>query len=197
MTNSSFTDQRGQAITEFAIFLPIYLLLIFGLIFFAKAYFVQQQTISAARYAAWQKGDFNTADDEITENVKKLFFRTLDASRVTVEPVTSAQTYDSMMQEGQNKSGETGGDTTGYMGSLMNALMGVMDTLSNTRGYHVVYDMPVLPYLKGFLGDKTRIGATCHVDKNTWAWNNGIHGFWGALWELIKGIAGGIADLFG
>lgn len=196
MTNLSFTDQRGQAITEFAMFLPIYLLLIFGLIFFAKAYFIQQQTISAARYAAWQKGDFGTADDEITEKVKQYFFRTLDDSRVTVEPVTSAETYNSMMQHGQNQSGTTGGDTTGYMGSLMDGLMGVMDKLSNTRGYHVTYDLPVLPYLKGFLGDQTKIGATCHVDKNSWTYKD-IGGFWNALWELIKSLAGGIADLFG
>ncbi len=196
MTNLSFTDQRGQAITEFAIFLPIYLLLIFGLIFFAKAYFIQQQTISAARYAAWQKGDFNTADDEITNNIKKFFFRTLDDSRVTVEPVSASQTYNSQIQHGQSQSGETGGDTTGYMGSLMNGLMGVMDSLSSTRGYHVAYDLPVLPYLAGFLGNATKIGATCHVDKNCWTYKD-VGSFWNALWELIKSLVGGIADIFG
>ena len=194
MTNLSFTDQRGQAITEFAIFLPIYLLLIFGLIFFAKAYYIQQQTISAARYAAWQKGDFNTDDNELTEQVKKYFFRRLNADRVEVKPETSSQTYDSMMNEGRGKAGESGGG--GLMETAMSALMGVMDTLSNTRGYHVSYDLEVLPFLKPILGDRTKIGAVCHVDKNTWCWNNGIHGFWDALWQMIKSLAGGIADIF-
>ena len=81
------------------------------------------------------------------------------------------------------------------MESALSSLMGVMDKLSNTRGYHVSYDMEVLPGLKYLLGDRTKIGAVCHVDKNCWTYKD-IGGFWEALWNMIKGLAGGIADIF-
>ncbi|MCK7540906.1 MAG: pilus assembly protein [Marinilabiliales bacterium] len=97
-------NQRGQSMTEVVIFLPIYLLLIFGMIF-ARAYYIKQQTLMAAKYAAWQKGDFNTEDAVITENVKKYFFEGMNKDRVSVERISSSEAMDEIFGEGESHSG--------------------------------------------------------------------------------------------
>ena len=38
-----FRDERGQATVEFAVTLPIYLVLFLGVIYFGKAYYKEQQ----------------------------------------------------------------------------------------------------------------------------------------------------------
>lgn len=49
-------DQRGQATVEFAVTLPIMLLLIMGVIYFGKAFYKEQQVQLAARYICWKAG---------------------------------------------------------------------------------------------------------------------------------------------
>ena len=186
MTNSLFTNEKGQAITEFAIFLPIYLLLAFGLIFFAKAYFVQQQVVSASRFAAWEKGYRKSTDEELKKKVKNYFFGRLDREKVNVQEISSAQAMD-MFNTGSSRSG-SGGDS----GGMVTGLMGFMDTISSSKGYAVSYSLPVNHYLKGFLGDKTTIASSCVVDTNAWSYRElGNHGFWGIIAAKIGGIFSG------
>ena len=175
MIHSLFTNEKGQALTELAIFLPIYLLLAFGLIFFAKAYFVQQQVVSASRFAAWEKGYRNSTDEELKTKVKNYFFGRLDKEKVQIREVSSSEA-----------------SSEGKTGELNSSLMGFMDTLSSTRGYTVAYSLPVNHYLKGFLGDKTTIASSCVVDTNAWSYKElGDKGFWGIIWEKIGDIFSG------
>ncbi len=186
MTNLSFTDESGQAITEFAIFLPIYLLLAFGLIFFAKAYFAEQQVVSASRFAAWEKGYRKSTDEELKTKVKNYFFGRLDREKVHVQEVTSAQAMD-LFNTGSTRS-HSGGDS----GGMASGLMGFMDTLSSSKGCAVSYSLTVNPYLKGFLGEKTNIASSCVVDTNAWSYRElGNHSFWGVIASKIGGIFSG------
>ncbi|MCK5878955.1 MAG: pilus assembly protein [Holophagae bacterium] len=186
MTHSLFTDQKGQALVEFAMFLPIYLLLAFGLIFFAKAYFVQQQVVSASRFAAWEKGYRKSTDEELKTKVKNYFFGRLDKERVQVTEVSSAQAMD-MYNTGTSRSG-SGGDS----GGMASGLMGLMDTLSSSKGYAVSYSMTVSPFLKSTLGDKTNIASACVVDANAWSYKElGDKSFWGVIAAKIGGIFSG------
>ena len=186
MINSLFTNEKGQALTEFAIFLPIYLLLAFGLIFFAKAYFVQQQVVSASRFAAWEKGYRNTTDEELKTKVKNYFFGRLDKEKVQVTEVSSAQAM-KMYNTGTSRSGSSGDS-----GGMVSGLMGLMDTLSSSKGYAVSYSLPVNHYLKSTLGGKTTIASSCVVDANAWSYKElGDKSFWGVIAAKIGGIFGG------
>ena len=49
-------DTRGQATVEFAVTLPIFLVLIMGVIHFGKAYYQEQNAQIAVRYVAWKAG---------------------------------------------------------------------------------------------------------------------------------------------
>jgi len=184
--NSLFTDEKGQALVEFAMFLPIYLLLAFGLIFFARAYFVQQQVVSASRFASWEKGYRKSTDEELKKKVKNYFVGRLDREKVNVKEISSAQAMD-MFNTGTSRSG-SGGDS----GGMASGLMGFMDTLSSTKGYAVSYSLPVNHYLKGFLGNKTTIASSCVVDTNAWSYKElGDKGFWGIIWAKIGDIFSG------
>jgi len=167
-------------------FLPIYLLLTFGLIFFAKAYFAQQQTVSASRFAAWEKGYRNSTEAELKKKVKNYFFGRLDRDKVKVTEVSSAQAMD-LYNTGSSRSG-SGGDS----GGMASGLMGFMDTLSSSKGYAVSYPITVSPYLKSTLGDKTNIASACVVDTNAWSYKElGDHSFWGVIASKIGGIFSG------
>jgi hypothetical protein len=186
VTNSLFTDEKGQAITEFAMFLPIYLLLAFGLIFFAKAYFVQQQVVSASRFAAWEKGYRKSTDEELKTKVKKYFFGRLDKEKVQVTEISSAQAM-SLYTDGMGLAEES--DDSEGLGST---LMDLMDTLSSTKGYAVSYSLTVSPYLKKTLGDKTNIASACVVDTNAWSYKElGDKSFWGVFAAKIGDIFSG------
>ncbi len=49
-------DTSGQAAVEFAVTLPIFLLLILGVIYFGKAFYKEQQVQIASRYVCWKAG---------------------------------------------------------------------------------------------------------------------------------------------
>ncbi len=49
-------DVRGQATVEFAVTLPIFLVLIMGIIHFGKAYYQEQNAQIAVRYITWKAG---------------------------------------------------------------------------------------------------------------------------------------------
>jgi len=186
VTNSLFTDEKGQALVEFAMFLPIYLLLAFGLIFFAKAYFAEQQVVSASRFAAWEKGYRKSTNEELKKKVKNYFFGRLDRDKVQVTEISSAEAMN-MFNTGTTRSG-SGGDS----GGMASGLMGFMDTLSSTKGYAVSYSVTVSPYLKSTLGEKTNIASSCVVDTNAWSYHElGDHGFWGIIAAKIGGIFSG------
>ncbi len=57
------SEERGQAIVEFAVTLPIFLLLFLGVIYFGKAFYKEQQVQIASRYICWKAGRHSETHD--------------------------------------------------------------------------------------------------------------------------------------
>jgi len=176
MTKLLFTSEKGQAVTEFAIFLPMYLLLIFGMVFFAKGYFAKQQTVSAARFMAFNEGS------DVESKTKKYFFRELKKDNVSFSSTTNTSDFENKMDEG------------GASGDIMNALMGALGSISGTKGYRVNYSFDVPSGLQAFLGEKANPKSKCYVDHNCWSWNEGTHGLFGLLGNALSSIGDKVSD---
>jgi len=167
-----FTDEKGQAVTELAIFLPMYLLLIFGMIFFAKGYFAKQQTVSAARYLAFD-------DEDNKENaVKDYFFRELKKDNVSFSSTTNTNNFEDRMNQG------------GIDGEVMNALVNALGSISGTKGYRVKYKLDVPKSLQGFLDEQAVPQSICYADHNCWSWNEGTHGILGLAVNAFESALG-------
>lgn len=166
MAQLSFTSEKGQAVTEFAIFLPMYLLLIFGMIFFAKGFFAKQQTVSAARYAAFDE------QEDTEEKTKNYFFRELKADNVTYEESTGNSNFESQM--------------SGVSGDIMGALIGALGSVSGTKGVKIKYTLDVPSGLQSFLDEKANPYSECYVDHDCWSWNEGKHGLIGLAVDALE-----------
>ncbi|WP_201328670.1 TadE family protein [Thermotomaculum hydrothermale] len=173
--------------TEFVMVIPVYLIMIFGVIFFVKAFFIKQQTISAARYVTIAKGEFKEKDEDIKENLGKIFFNRVDKDKVTFEKVNSSEALDTVF------SGH-GGDTNEVLGFFLK----VLDKISSTKGYKVSYEIEVKgKFTQKIIGNKKKvtISTTYYIDKNTWS-HKDVGSFLNFLWDLIKELGGAIGDLF-
>src|SRR5574337_2042706 len=106
-------DQSGQALAEFAIILPLLLLLIAGILEFGRGWNVQQAVTDASREAARQavlaNGDIQ---DSVKARIKRrLAAAGLDSSQVTItftgnwkasgDPMTAAVSTPFQMQIGR------------------------------------------------------------------------------------------------
>ncbi len=169
---SLFTDEKGQAVTEFAIFLPMYLLLIFGMVFFAKGYFAKQQTVSAARYMAFDE------EDNKEDEVKKYFFRELKKDNVSFSSTTNTNNFEDKMNDG-------GADS-----DVMNALVNALGSVSGTKGYSVKYKLDVPKSLQSFLDEQAVPQSICYADHNCWSWNEGTHGIIGLAVNAFESALG-------
>lgn len=187
MASLSFTDEKGQSMTEFVMVIPVYLIMIFGVIFFVKAFFIKQQTISAVRYITIAKGEFKESDEDVKENLGKIFFRRLDKEKVKFEKVNSSEALETMYSE-------SGGDTNEVLSIFLN----VLDTISSTKGYKVSYEIEVKGKLtQKIIGDKKKvvISTTYYIDKNTWS-HKDVGSLLNFLWDILKELAGKIGDMF-
>ncbi len=59
---------------EVAIMLPVFLLIIGGIIYFGQAYVLKQRTLMAARYTAWKKANGQGVDQEMKDMVANIYF---------------------------------------------------------------------------------------------------------------------------
>lgn len=73
MTRDGRTDRRGQALAEFALVLPVVLLLIFGLIDLGRAVFLANSVTNAAREGA-RFAIVHQDTDQIVERVESMVF---------------------------------------------------------------------------------------------------------------------------
>lgn len=188
MAMSLFTDQKGQSMTEFVMVIPVYLIMIFGVIFFVKAFFIKQQTISAVRYVTIAKGEFKKSDDDVKQVLNKVFFSRVDSSKVNFEEVGTSDALDTVM----SKNGES-------PNQALSMLLGVLDAVSSTKGYKVSYEVEIKgEFTQKILGDKKKIaiGTTYYIDKNTWS-HKDVGSFLNFLWEIIKSLGGDLMGVFG
>ncbi|GEM_PF-1954143 len=186
MAMLSFTDEKGQSMTEFVMVIPVYLIMIFGLIFFVKAFFIKQQTISAVRYVTIAKGEFKKNDDEVKETLGKVFFNRVDKESASFSSLESSEGLDTVFSN-------AGGDES----EAINVLFGVLDEVSSTKGYKVTYQINVKGDLtQKIIGDKSKvtISTTYFIDKNTWS-HKDVGSFMGFLWEIIKSFGGDLTGL--
>jgi len=65
--------QEGQAIVEFALTLPIFVILLLGVMYFGKSYYMDQSVRHAARYVAW-KASRHGADQSQAANLARQYF---------------------------------------------------------------------------------------------------------------------------
>ncbi len=188
MATLSFTDEKGQSMTEFVMVIPVYLIMIFGVIFFVKAFFIKQQTISAVRYVTIAKGEFKKDDDDVKEVLGKVFFRRVDKEKVSFSKVESSEALETVYS-----------DAGGTTNDVLDVLFGVLDTISSTRGYKVSYEIEVKgKFTQKILGDKKKvvISTTYFIDKNTWS-HKDVGSLLEFLWDILKNLAGKIGQIFG
>ena len=187
MTLSYIKSQKGQSMTEFVMVIPVYLIMIFGVIFFVKAFFIKQQTISAVRYVTIAKGEFKEKDEDVKKNLGKIFFSRLDKDKVEFSKVSSSDALDTVFSE-------NGSDTNEVLAFFIDGL----DKVSSTRGYKVSYNVKIKgKFTQKILGDKKeiKIGTTYYIDKNTWS-NKDVGSLMEFLWDMLKSLASEIGELF-
>ncbi len=184
---SLFTNEKGQSMTEFVMVIPVYLIMIFGVIFFVKAYFIKQQTIAASRYVTIAKGEFKANDDDVKEVLGKVFFSRVDKDKVKFEEVDTSEALETVFNE-------EGGETNEVLGVFFN----VLDKISSTKGYKVSYEIEVKgEFTQKILGDKDKvvISTTYYIDKNTWS-HKDVGSLIEFLWSILKELASDIGDIF-
>lgn len=80
----AWTDERGQALAEFALVLPMILLFIAGIIEFGRAWNIKQAVTDAARegarYAVVQDPDIESTDDVKAKIEERLALASIDSS---------------------------------------------------------------------------------------------------------------------
>src|SRR5215216_3017435 len=84
--HAMWRNQRGQALTEFALVMPILFLLIAGIIEFGRAWNIKQAVTDAARegarYAVVQDDDIKTTDDVKAKIEERLALSAVDAATI-------------------------------------------------------------------------------------------------------------------
>ncbi len=60
--SESPSQESGQAMLEFAVTLPIVLLMLMGVVYFGKVYYIDQSARQAVRYAAWKASRHGNGD---------------------------------------------------------------------------------------------------------------------------------------
>jgi Flp pilus assembly protein TadG len=88
------TDERGAAVVEFAIVLPLLVLLVFGIVQFSIAYNRQQGLHAAAREGARVAALPQTTSSEVVDRVKSalsgvLNSSAIDSATITITPSSS------------------------------------------------------------------------------------------------------------
>ncbi|MCK6526399.1 pilus assembly protein [Myxococcota bacterium] len=72
-------DERGQAVVEFALTLPIFVILLLGVMYFGRSYYMDQSVRHAARYVAW-KASRHGAGQTQAANMAREYFMLPEAS---------------------------------------------------------------------------------------------------------------------
>lgn len=140
---------RGQAMTEFVIWVFVLLLMISGILWFGRAYNLKLYCLSAARYLSW--AEMQTSETELdTDTIlarAQLYYpmtEDYDAQFNNLEP-------DSLYNADDMSSSGPGGDGM----TVFSILGGMMGVASNTKGWEVTAN-----YNPGGILDSTLPGGT-------------------------------------
>jgi len=124
--------QRGQAMTEFVIWIFVLLLMISGILWFGKAYDLKLQCHMASRYMSWsyaQRPETDIAESVIQARVQVYYPLVENAPEYLPVDRSSGEAFDANALV----SGGAGGGT-----GVMSALSGLLDNVStNVVGWQV------------------------------------------------------------
>ena len=153
--------QRGAAMTELAITLPVFLLILSGLFYFQRANQFAMQSHRAARYAVWHRaniGEGGYGTLQSSDSLRRLHF----ASRTTVE------LREETCSLGDVFGGSSTCNQTGFSGNDDISSSGDDQGLLDMLGFSFeTYTMRVTSeWEHRFIGDQGRVGSMAAVHDN-------------------------------
>ena len=94
MFGLSRKNRRGAAVVEFALVVPVFILLVFGMIEFGRAVMVQQVLVNASREGARQAVLDGTTLNEVQDRIDVyLDASSINGATVTVDPAPQVATF--------------------------------------------------------------------------------------------------------
>jgi hypothetical protein len=154
-------DSRGQAMTEFVIWVFVLLAMISGILWFGKAYDLKLQCHLASRYLAWshaQVAETEFEDDLIMQRVQ-IYYPMTDGNPEYTR-LDPASTFDG---DALNPGGPSGDGFDVF--SLMNGMFGMA---SNTQGWQVGASYAPGGILDQTLPDGTHVRSQHFVSGGAW-----------------------------
>ncbi len=152
--------ETGQSITEFVIALPVLLLMLYTVVFFARLLIMKQRATMAARYISWYAGRHNDQEPSI-DTVNALFFN-----------------------KGTNISISHPSPAVGFAGNQLGELSGVLGTVAGIKGTGVSVKCDNYPLTH----QRSSTGAQHFVFLDTWKENSSTgKALKYALWAIAVG----------
>lgn len=152
---------RGQAMTEFVIWVFVLLLMIEGIIWFGKSYELKLQCHLASRYLAWAHA--NTAETDLGESVileRAQYYYPFTDGEPTFEELEADQVFD---PNEMNEGGPAEGDL-----DVMSMINGMFSMASNTKGWEVGASYAPEGILAETLPDGTHVRSRHYVSGGAW-----------------------------
>ena len=153
--------KRGQAMTEFVIWVFVLLLMISGILWFGKSYDLKLQCLMASRYLAWQHAQIPETEMEPSVILQRaqIYYPMTDSS-----PAYNEINPDDLFEAGGlNGGGPSGGGLDVFM--LMN---GMFSVASNTHGWNVEATYAPGGILDDTIPDGTHVQSQHFVSGGAW-----------------------------
>lgn len=152
---------RGQAMTEFVIWVFVLLLMIEGIIWFGKSYELKLQCHLASRYMAWAHA--NNAETDLSPDViqeRSQFYYPFTDHEPSYEELEAAEVFNA------NDLNE-GGPAEGSL-DVMAMLNGMFSMASNTKGWEVGASYAPEGILDETIPDGTHVRSRHFVSGGAW-----------------------------
>jgi hypothetical protein len=153
---------RGQAMTEFVIWVFVLLLMISGILWFGRAYNLKLYCLSAARYISWSEMQVAETDRELDNILARaeLYYPMQDEYGAEFNNLEPASLYNAEDMD----SGGPGGDGM----TVFAILGGMMDVASNTKGWSVSANYNPGGILNSTLPGGTTVHSQHFVSGGAW-----------------------------
>ena len=174
-------ERRGQAMTEFVIWVFVLLLMISGILWFGKAYDLKLRCLMASRYIAWSHAQMAETDlQESTILARAQAYYPMTDNNPTFQEVNPSDIFDaSTVTSGSSSPSSAGFDLMSLMGDMFNVA-------SNTHGWNVG-----ATYAPGGILDTTLPGGS-HVQSQHFVSGGTWHKKQMSGDEIIVGVKQGL-----
>lgn len=178
---SLIRESRGQSMVEFAVAMPVVILLLWAGLYMANIYLVKHKTLVAARYSTWKFAREEKTAEELKADVAKYFFDNNTSGLYVTEQNTPTDMDD------------LGGFLDTVTGEAFDFLNGVMtDQDSNISSIKIQYE--VAPKFGALdISDmhpaNYKVESSHYVTANGWdGCHSDVHDLFSMLWEMIEEI---------